>query len=66
VIYEFCRLCLLQPHPHQGMWVGVWVGCIMSHPKLCYFANATSCTVQNTMEDVSPSRRFMNCANSKI
>jgi hypothetical protein len=45
VIYGFCRLCLLQPHPHQGVWVGVWVGmwvgCIMSHLKLCYIANAT-------------------------
>jgi hypothetical protein len=37
VICEFCKLCLLQPHPHQGMWVG----CIMSHKKLCYFANVT-------------------------
>ena len=41
VIYGSCRLCLLQPHPHQGVWVGVWVGCIMSHLKLCYIANAT-------------------------
>ena len=37
MICESCRVCLLQPYPYQGM--RIW--CIMSHPKLCYFANAT-------------------------